>query len=355
MKKLIFKINCIFLIIILFCMPIYASVNIDDIPVDKDVVIHSYKVEKKQNDVDIKKGIVKEAGKKYLYDDKGRLLKNYFYADKNEKKYYSDENGMLVTDTFVLINYKTASNIRHRYFNDKVYYFNYSGIGHEIEGKLANSVLNAEAVKKTFEYENIDKAKIGDFVKFGYYNDNHTDLELEWEILDKTNDRLLLISKFIVLNMKYEKYDNDELDKSMLSWKNSNVRIFLNNKFINSVFKDNKYYNKILETKILDNNEFVDDKIFILSNDEITKYYDVNKFDSNGDLSNSNAYTMAYHFVNDIYVERDNPLYLSLSPYMTRNINLNDNTISVVKASGELGYSNLDNSYGIRPAMWIKY
>lgn len=350
MKKLIFKINCIFVVITVICMPIFASSQMYDIPVDNDVRVYSYKIEKKNGEV--KKGIIKEGDYKYLYDNNGNILRNYFYADKKEKYYYSDENGQLVNDTYVLIDYKTASNVRQRNFIDKVYYFNHNGVGREVEGNLSNKILNADDVKKTYAFDDISKAKVGDFVKFGNYNnDEYANFEIEWEILDKTDDKYLLISKYIVWNLKIEKNENDD---DFFSWKNSNVRILLNNKFINTAFKDNKYYNKILETKILDNNEFIDDKIFLLSQDEIIKYYGENRFDANGVLSNSNAYTMAYHFVSDIYIEEENPLYLSLSPYMTRNVDSKNNTITIVKSSGELEISEIESSYGIRPAMWIK-
>ena len=151
------------------------------------------------------------------------------------------------------------------------------------------------------EYKNLS---VGDTISFGKYNDK----DIFWDVLDKTDGKLLLVSTDILI---YKPYDSN-YSVNNLKWVNSDIRKWLNAEFANAVFSSvEKEY--ICETKIDDS---VRDDLFLLSIEEYDKYF--------GTKSDTDIWWLRGNYD---------------SAYIT--------------ASDGLGH-NAYRSLGIRPAMWIE-
>lgn len=115
-------------------------------------------------------------------------------------------------------------------------------------------------------------SKVGDSVYFGRYEQDgkkkNGKERIEWIVLDKKEDEVLLISKLILDVQPYDKDNNQELN-----WKDSSVREWLNEIFIDKAFDKNE--SKMLEeTDIANNGKGQDtkDRVFLLSGKEAKKY-----------------------------------------------------------------------------------
>ena len=100
----------------------------------------------------------------------------------------------------------------------------------------------------------------------------------ENEILDKEDDKILVVSKYAIENKSY----NDEYVD--ITWEKCTLRSWLNNEYLNSAF-DSAEQSLIMNTKVTnaDNKEYgnpggndTTDKIFLLSIDEANKYFTSN-------------------------------------------------------------------------------
>ena len=124
----------------------------------------------------------------------------------------------------------------------------------------------------------------GDTVKFGSYEqDNHTSTgkeAIEWTVLDVSNDGVcLLISKYALDCKPYNAAQKD------VTWETCSLRNWLNGSFYNNAFSAAEREKIVLtKNKNADNPVYgtdggndTNDYVFILSHDEIEKYYGVNK------------------------------------------------------------------------------
>lgn len=136
-----------------------------------------------------------------------------------------------------------------------------------------------KAQPETIKKYDIEKLNIGDEIVFGRYeqDDNRSNdgEEIEWTILDKQGDRVLVISKYV---LEGSRYNDDYMD---VTWEQSLVREWLNTEFINDAFSESEQamIPKVLVTA--DKNPEYDsdpgndteDKIFLLSVPEVEKYF----------------------------------------------------------------------------------
>ncbi len=109
-------------------------------------------------------------------------------------------------------------------------------------------------------------ANVGDYVTFGHYEQDN-DLsngkeEIEWLVLDKKGDELLVISRYGLDCQPY----NDEANP--VTWINCSLRSWLHNEFLNTAFTSAEQEEIILTTSSIDNYDTAD-KIFLLSTDEV--------------------------------------------------------------------------------------
>jgi hypothetical protein len=125
-----------------------------------------------------------------------------------------------------------------------------------------------------------DKIDVGDEIEFGSYKSE----AIEWIVLDKEDDKILVISKDALFDyddrVQYDDWPRD------VTWSSSNLRKHLNSdEFLNSIFTESEQ-NTIIETKIstADNPYYgtpggkdTFDKLFLPSAYDVVKYFDTTK------------------------------------------------------------------------------
>ena len=199
--------------------------------------------------------------------------------------------------------------------------------------------------------------------------------DLEWILLerDEKDQKALLISKYVIENKCYNEYMEKEL-----SWNQCTLRNFLNTTFFDTAFANNEK-EKIVEIENKNNCHFDDppmtrtygteyeksvkDKIFILSYEEIEKYFgeDFALFDDMACTSQSFPTKYANNIENNGIrinciakeVNKCEPCF-----YWVRDIGRVVEFASICDAEGRVfTYGELVNSHniGVRPALWVKY
>lgn len=112
--------------------------------------------------------------------------------------------------------------------------------------------------------EHMSDADVGDVVKFGAYDQNaNTDdgpEEIEWVVMEKQEEKLLLVSRYALECKSY----NDE--RTDAEWQSSSLCGWLNGDFAKTAFSAEELEN------IVSTNEL--GKIFILSAEESARYYE---------------------------------------------------------------------------------
>lgn len=118
----------------------------------------------------------------------------------------------------------------------------------------------------TLTYANIDNAEIGNIVHFGKYEQNGDVSEtepIEWVVLAKNEDKLLLISRYIIEKMRFG---------TSPYWKKSEIRQWLNNDFYLNSFSDDE---RVKMQRVITSDE-TDDLIFLLSAEEARLLFKTN-------------------------------------------------------------------------------
>lgn len=235
-------------------------------------------------------------------------------------------------------------------------------------------------MKKAFK-----EANVGEYVTFGHYeqdSDNFNGKEdIEWLVLEKEDDKVLVISKYILdydynntLPTMYNTYQT-------LGWKNCKIRAWINDEFLNKAFnlkeksliKDTVNQNELipLDTKaeqyVANLDTSTTDKVFVLSKTEMEKYFPtdesrrcaVTKYaDFKCGVPPASAYT-------SIMID-DKPAGM----YWTRSCNIIERSCNIIEniifdvndiksefiyltAEGSYHFNDSVTSLGIRPAMWI--
>ena len=118
------------------------------------------------------------------------------------------------------------------------------------------------------KYNLLKNANVGDIVYLGEYEQDNN-LEngkepIEWIVLGKDNDDLLLISRYILKKMRFG---------STYLWEKSEVREWLNNEFYNESFNEKEL--KYIQKMITSNN--TQDMVFCLSSEEARLFFESDK------------------------------------------------------------------------------
>ena len=144
----------------------------------------------------------------------------------------------------------------------------------------ASEDITPSDVNDSSEYPEIsDACRVGDIVTLGHYeqdNDTANGMEeIEWRVLDITDGRALLISRYALDCRPYDE------GTDAVTWETSGIREWLNNEFYNTAFGESER-SMIESTHLInaDNAEFnidggndTDDKVFLLSIDEAEAYF----------------------------------------------------------------------------------
>ena len=158
---------------------------------------------------------------------------------------------------------------------------------------------------------------------------------LEWIVLEKSNNKALLLSKYLLTS---HVYNDENVD---ITWENCTMRKWLNSEYINTIFSK-KEQGSILTTDVINNDNAqygtkggnnTKDKLFLLSIDEVNKYF-----------SSANQRVATYKGG-------------SSDSWWLRSPGNNQHGAAYVPYDGYLvenGYV-VNNYYGVRPALWVKY
>ena len=136
-----------------------------------------------------------------------------------------------------------------------------------------------KALEKRIDILKLKKSDIGDKVFFGHYaQEAFIALPIEWIVLDRKDNRLLLISRCALDSKRYHE------TKAMINWKTCSLRTWLNSTFLSTAFYSEER-KMIQETMLptertasdIPKNSGIVDKIFLLNKEEVTKYFPTDK------------------------------------------------------------------------------
>ncbi len=208
----------------------------------------------------------------------------------------------------------------------------------------------------------INKLKVGDIIEFGNYHGSFEDDKLSWEILYVKDDRMLILSEYII----DWKHFNDS--SAYTTWNDSSIRQWLNGEFYHTAFSIDER-ERIIETTLenIGNYDYgingsgdTKDKIFLLSTEEIEEFMG-DGYEEWQAFPESYARDERNKMTNESF-------YSSYSRWWTRTpgesrdefLCVDDGSVSspgpgifISKhASSETGSSKAQGA-GVRPAMWI--
>ena len=198
------------------------------------------------------------------------------------------------------------------------------------KNELSESVKNAKVVSEYNEnesFENFDTVKFGNYKGYG---------PTEWVVLEKRDNKVLLLSKYII---KYYRYN---ADGSKCDYNSSSICEVANSQFINETFN---YDERQIMDKV-DGHE-----IFLLNEELIYKH-----FSEKGKIANGKLRTKCInikHFpteYEDIYSTTE-----IKNEYWIDENGSNNNLKKYINTDGNIEeYGDLpDRKLGFRPLMWI--
>ncbi len=216
--------------------------------------------------------------------------------------------------------------------------------GYKDSAEKANSIYNKYIVEK------LKAAEVGDYVFFGTYEqDNNTsngEEDIEWLVLDKQDNKILVISKYA---LDCEQYNTSNTD---VTWETCSLRSWLNNDFINSAFNDGEKSVIPTVTVSADKNPIfstnpggaTQDKVFLLSITEANKYF--------SSYSSRQCKPTVYATAQRTYVSSSNGNCL----WWLRSPGYDQNYAAFVYYDGDGGEDGRPVDLGssaVRPALWI--
>lgn len=218
--------------------------------------------------------------------------------------------------------------------------------------KDSKEILSSE----DFRYGIIETADVGAIVSLGRYElDNQTKEpeKLEWIVLAREDDRVLLLSRYAVEKMDYqrERTWKEKIDESFYTWENSIVREWLNSTFWNTAFNSEEKTH-ILQTHIEAEPDSIrendtDDYVFLLSVKEVEEH-----------LAKKYWRCFTYKYKHSFQSSFSNP---EIDDWWLRTQSekpLNGNAVygNAVYVNGHntyIGDTSTTLARGVRPAIWI--
>ena len=189
----------------------------------------------------------------------------------------------------------------------------------------------------------------GDTVFFGKYEQDYDTSNgkenIEWLVLDKKNDKVLLISKHVLVDKRFGRTDD--------TWETSTLRRWLNDDFINDTFSPKEQSQLQITNVSADKNPKFDvdsgnattDKVFLLSVAEVEKYFISDKAriaDLHSAVSNEYYSDRWWLRTSGTSCDTYGKTYYRYGAVCIGNT-------GVVSYGGDPA----DNINGVRPAMWI--
>lgn len=116
--------------------------------------------------------------------------------------------------------------------------------------------------------EALDGAGVGSTVVFGSYEQGEGQVPIEWTVLDRQEDRALLLSKYALDAMPFH-----EVEDWNVTWADCMLRSWLNGEFLDVAFSDEERMQIIQVTNATENAPDTQDSVFLLSLDELNAYF----------------------------------------------------------------------------------
>ena len=144
--------------------------------------------------------------------------------------------------------------------NENMAYVNYNALSKE-------DYKDSESKFVTLEKARVKKTKVGEVIPFAH---------MDWRVLEKKGGKVLLLKDHSFGSTPFDEKGQN------VTWESSSVRKWLNNDFLQESFTENER-KSILETNVKNtpNSTYntsagkdTKDKLFLLSCDEVEKYYD---------------------------------------------------------------------------------
>lgn len=193
-------------------------------------------------------------------------------------------------------------------------------------------------------------AQTGDSVVFGTYEQDKVETngeeDIEWLVLDKEGDKILLLTKYCLLGKSYHE------ENSAITWQACSLRKWLNTTFMEMAF--NSYeQDLLLEVPLVCNDNPVyhidggnntTDKVFLLSNEEVTRYMP-------GE-DERKAETTSQALLDGVNMSTS----YGTTWWWTRTPGNAEDTVMVVTPRGEIsefGHDVISGAGGVRLAIWI--
>ena len=214
-----------------------------------------------------------------------------------------------------------------------------------------DSAEKAASIYDQYKMEKIKLAEVGDTVYFGNYEqDNDTSNgkeKIEWQVLAKENNKVLVISKYALDSQRYNTADEG------VTWETCTLRTWLNGTFLDNAFSSSEQAAIAQTTVTADKNSKYDtdpgnattDKVFLLSIDEANKYFS----SSSARQCKPTAFAVA-NGASESY-SSGNCWWWLRSPG-----DFQDYAANVFPDDGSfgyIGYSVSRDSFAVRPALWI--
>ena len=202
-------------------------------------------------------------------------------------------------------------------------------------------------------------ADVGDTVTFGTYeqNNNYSDgnESIEWIVIDKQEDKIMVVSKCIIAMQPF-----NTTNEGHISWEKCTLRKWLNNDFLNEAFSDAE--KKLISDTTVSNTEYLargfsysttdyltTDKVFLLGENERDMLSSVDALKGIGTDS-------VIALFGDV-ANRDSSDFKFLWWLRTTWEDAVDCRASVVYGASYDEHKhdtyNVEESAGVRPAMWI--
>ena len=121
-----------------------------------------------------------------------------------------------------------------------------------------------EEARRKVEEEVRRRVEVGRYIKFGNYpqSANGATQPIEWQVLEKENDKMLVVSKYGLEARLFDSESNN--------WADSEIRKWLNGEFYNKAFTDQEKksikFSNLSDVSTIDN-------VFLLNKEEADKYF----------------------------------------------------------------------------------
>ena len=171
---------------------------------------------------------------------------------------------------------------------------------------------------------------------------------IEWIVLAREENKALIVSKYAIDCKRYNEKN------ASVTWESSTIRKWLNNEFINCAFNSSEQ-DKIQLTcvKNPDNTEYgteggndTSDKIFLLSIDEVMKYFK----DNRARMCKPTIYATSQGAYEECEYEVGYGLWWLRSPGVQQNRAAVISCGGLIGARGDFVHCT---GCGVRPAMWV--